>query len=115
MPLLRSFQAGNRRAFPDYGSATTSFEVEDYLCRLPKVAQEQQPWALIQNLFEVFRVRTRRVLNGGERCFKRLKPCLSGWLTKSKFDRGMVDKGMGLFLCQPFLYRFRSLSVLMGR
>ena len=115
MPLLRSFQAGNSRSGPDRGGATTSFEVEGFLCRLPKVAQKQQPWALIQNLFEVFRVRIMRVLYGEERCFKRLKPCLSGWLTKSKFDRGMVDKGMGLFLCQPFLYRFRSLSVLMGR
>ena len=67
MRLLRSFQAGSRRAFPDYGSATTSFEVEDFLCRLPKVAQEQQPWALIQNLFEVFRVRAMRVLSGEER------------------------------------------------
>jgi|ERR1700722_1832971 len=54
MPLLRSFQAGNSRSRQDRGSATTSFEVEGFLCRLPKVAQKQQPWALIHNLVRGF-------------------------------------------------------------
>ncbi len=37
-------------------AATTSQRLRTLPTSLPKVAQEQRPWALGQNLFEVFRV-----------------------------------------------------------